>query len=85
MRLLKILNFRFFSKFFLKIIEIFQCLRSPSFFYILQQTGFSKNPKSPPFSILKNFALFEPWIWRRLWTFPSCYIWKQDIIQQDAR
>ena len=29
------------------------------FFDILQQTGFSENPKGSPFHIFKNFALFE--------------------------
>ena len=55
MRLFKILIFRFFFENF--------CRRVPPsiFFDILQQTGFSKSQKGPPFTILKT-ALFEPWI-----------------------
>ena len=60
-------NFIIFSKFF--DVSAGSLLH---FFDILQQTGFSKSPKSPPFYTFKNFALFEPWIWRRLYTFPSC-------------
>ena len=39
---------------------------------ILQQTGFSRNPNGPLFYNFKNFALFEPQIYCRIETIPSC-------------
>ena len=61
MRRFKILIFRFFSK--IKKNEFFLSSKGPPFnlFDILQQTGFSKNPKGPVFTGLKT-ALFEPQI-----------------------
>ena len=55
MRLLKILIFRFW-----KILKFFNVSEGSllHFFDILQQTGFSKSPKSPPFYNFKNFVRF---------------------------
>ena len=62
MRLFKILIFRFFSKIEKKIELFFVSKGSPfNLFDILQQTGFSKNPKGPAFTGLKT-GLFEPQI-----------------------
>ena len=67
MRLLKIPIFRFFFENFENFSKFFNASEgSLLLFDILQQTGFSKSPKSPPFYNFKNFALFEPWIWHRL-------------------
>ena len=75
MRLLKILIFCFFLE---NSKQISKFLMSPKgcsllCFDILQQTGFPKSPKSSLFYNFKNFALLEPWIWRRLYMFPSCF------------
>ena len=56
-RLFEILIFRFFRK-LKKKFEIFWSPKGPPFnlFDILQQTGFSKSPKCPPFYRFKNCA-----------------------------
>ena len=59
MRLFKILIFRFFRK-WKKNSMFFVSKGSPfNLFDILQQTGFSKNPKGPAITGLKT-ALFDP-------------------------
>ena len=53
----------FFSKIFHeKFLYFFNCLqRVPlNFFDILQQTGFSKNRKGPPFNKFEKLRFFEP-------------------------
>ena len=59
----KNLIFRFFSKIFPNFFKYFLNVSKGSplnFFDILQQTGFSKSRKGPPFNKLKKLRFFEP-------------------------
>ena len=66
MRMFKIVIFRFFFRKSKKFRNLFCLQRAPfTFFDILQQTGFPKNPKGPAFTenlLCRKFISLTLWV-----------------------